>query len=55
MKTRLFLLFIVIVGGIGYSMYDPEIEPAPMEEKDTDTGLTRHETEELMRTIGYVQ
>ena len=55
MKIRLFLLFIVIVGGIGYAVYEPEKAPLPIEEKDTDTGLTRHETEELMRTIGYVQ
>ena len=55
MKFKLFLLLVVIAGGIGYVVYDPEVEPIPSEEIDTDTGLTRHETEELMRTIGYVQ
>ena len=55
MRTRLFLLLVVIVGGIGYAIYEPEPDTLPVEEKDTDTGLTRHETEELMRTIGYVQ
>ena len=54
MKTRLFFLLIVIVGGISYALYEPETE-APITEEDSDTGLTRHETEELMRTIGYVQ
>lgn len=55
MKVRLFLLLIVVVGGISYAIYEPEIDSPPTEEKDSDTGLTRHETEELMRTIGYVQ
>ena len=55
MNIRLFLLFVVIMGSIGYAVYEPEAEPPLMEEKDADTGLTRHETEELMRTIGYVQ
>lgn len=55
MKFRLSLLFVIIVGGIGFVLYTPEPEPEPIEEPDTDTGLTRHETEELMRTIGYVQ
>lgn len=36
-------------------VFRPEPTPEPTLEKDTDTGLTRHETEELMRTIGYVQ
>ena len=32
----------------------PEPEPEP-ENKPSDTGLTREETEALMRKIGYVQ
>ena len=54
MKIKLLLLFIIIAGGISYTVYEPETEIPPTEE-DADTGLTRHETEELMRTIGYVQ
>ena len=54
MKTRLLFLLIVVASGIGYALYEPETE-TPITEEDSDTGLTRHETEELMRTIGYVQ
>ena len=55
MNIRLFLLLVVISGCIGYVFYQPEVDPPQIENQDTDTGLTRHETEELMRTIGYVQ
>ena len=46
------LTSLLLYGGFLY--FSPE--PAPIEEKeDSDTGFTRHETEELMRSIGYVQ
>lgn len=55
MKLKLSLLLLIIAGSIGYALYEPESDISDIEEKDSDTGLTRHETEELMRTIGYVQ
>jgi hypothetical protein len=53
MKVVLSLLFLIIIGSIGFILLEPEPEPEETSEKDT--GMTRHETEELMRTIGYVQ
>ena len=45
------VLFILAI--TGYFVYTP---PTEIDEKtDTDTGFTRHETEEMMRQIGYVQ
>lgn len=49
-------LVLALLGGAGAWLLWPE--PPPPEEpaaEDKDTGLTRDETEELMRTIGYVQ
>ena len=53
MKIFITLGTLLLLTGIGYFLFAPpeEIEP----KIDTDTGYTRHETEELMRTIGYVQ
>ena len=53
MKFYITIGVIFILAFVGYIMYTP---PAEIEEKvDTDTGFTRHETEEMMRQIGYVQ
>ena len=54
MKVPYIILFLLIVGGIVFALR-PKPEPEVILPKDTDTGFTRHETEELMRTIGYVQ
>ena len=53
MKIVLPILGVFLVGGVFYFWFEEEPEPEVLE--DTDTGFTRHETEELMRTIGYVQ
>ena len=53
MKFYITLGVIFILAFVGYFMLTP---PEKIEEKtDTDTGYTRHETEEMMRQIGYVQ
>lgn len=47
---------LALGGGIAAWVLWPEPEPEPEEvAEDKDTGFTRDETEELMRTIGYVQ
>lgn len=46
------LLAGLILSGLGVYLLWPEPEPEP---KPSDTGLTREETEALMRKIGYVQ
>lgn len=47
---------LLLAGGGAWMLWpEPEPEPEPEALEDTDTGMTRHETEELMRTIGYIQ
>ena len=49
-------LLLTVGGGVAAWALWPEPEPEPEEvTEDKDTGLTRDQTEELMRTIGYVQ
>ena len=48
------LLIGIVLSGLGVYFFWPEPEPEP-ENKPSDTGLTREETEALMRKIGYVQ
>ena len=47
----LLLASLLVYGGFVYFAPTQPIE----DKKDNDTGFTRHETEELMRSIGYVQ
>ena len=44
----------LILSGIGAYLLWPEPEKQE-EKKPDDTGLTREQTEDLMRKIGYVQ
>jgi hypothetical protein len=48
------LLVGLVLSGLGVYLLWPQPEPEP-ENKQSDTGLTREETEALMRKIGYVQ
>lgn len=53
---RWMLIFGLLVGlgAAGWALYpEPEVVPEPIAEDDE--GMTDEETEELMRTIGYVQ
>ncbi|MEL6345424.1 MAG: hypothetical protein AAFV53_20115 [Myxococcota bacterium] len=59
-KTSLIILSVVLLAGIGggvtYALWpDPEPDPEPDPQAEEDTGMSRFQTEELMRTIGYVQ
>ncbi len=45
---------LAAAGGAAAWYFWPE-EPEPESLEDKDTGLTRDQTEEMMRTIGYVQ
>lgn len=50
------LTSVLLVAGGAWMMWPaPEPEPEPEALEDKDTGLDRNETEELMRTIGYIQ
>jgi len=45
---------LVGLGAAGWALYpEPEVVPEPVVEDEE--GMTDEETEELMRTIGYVQ
>lgn len=47
---------LLLAGGGAWVLWpEPEPEPEPEALEDKDTGLDRFETEELMRTIGYIQ
>jgi hypothetical protein len=48
-------VMVLISGGVYLLWPEPEPEPEPEALEDKDTGLDRFETEELMRTIGYIQ
>ena len=50
---KILILVVVLIGIGGYYYQSQQIEPE--EKKDSDTGLTREQTEDLMRKIGYVQ
>ncbi|MFT5683807.1 MAG: hypothetical protein ACI8RZ_004739 [Myxococcota bacterium] len=54
-KIGIAVVLLAVAGGTTATLWpepDPE-EPEVVE--DTDTGMSRFQTEELMRTIGYVQ
>jgi hypothetical protein len=54
-KPIILLSFLLIASGATWALWpEPEPEPEP-ELEDIDTGLTRMQTEEMMRSIGYVQ
>ena len=44
----------IFLSGLGIYFFWPQPQE-PEEKKVDDTGLTREQTENLMRTIGYVQ
>jgi len=50
--VAIILLGLVAVGA--YALQEEPPEPVVEEPKD-DTGMSREQTEDLMRTIGYVQ
>ena len=56
MKKKLLILStiigLVVFGGV---MLWPQKVEEPIAKEADDTGMTRHQTEELMRKIGYVQ
>ena len=55
MKKKLLILSTAIgLACLGIIFFWPDSSPPAAIEQD-DTGMTRHQTEELMRTIGYVQ
>ena len=54
-KPILIMTVVLIVGGATTAALWPEPEPDEPEPVAEDTGMTRFQTEELMRTIGYVQ
>ncbi|MCK6503722.1 hypothetical protein L6R53_10040 [Myxococcota bacterium] len=58
-SPRLWLLGLALLVGAGGALgawrWWAGRAPAPVEEADGDTGLTREQTEEMMRVIGYVQ
>ena len=54
MKTILFIATSCLLGFYLYNKMLPEPEIVVEEAKD-DTGMDRDKTEDLMRTIGYVQ
>lgn len=48
------LLAGLLLSGLGVYLLWPQPEP-PEDKKTDDTGMTREQTESLMRKIGYVQ
>ena len=53
MKAKPLLFLFLMVGCVAWALWPaPEPEPEP---EDADTGMTRLQTEEMMRSIGYVQ
>ena len=49
-----FCLWLLVGGGAWMLWPTPDPEEPPAVE-DSDTGMTRTQTEDLMRTIGYIQ
>lgn len=49
------LAVLLVAGGATWALWPEPPPPDEPEAADQDTGMTRDETEELMRTIGYVQ
>ena len=55
-KIGLAVLLLAVVGGTAAALWpEPEEPEEPEVVEDNDTGLNRFQTEEMMRTIGYVQ
>jgi len=46
-------LIVICISGLYFLSIEPE--PTIEDLEDNDTGFTRHETEERLRSIGYVQ
>ena len=55
MKTALSIIGLALTCLIGLYFFLQDPEPDTETIEDTDTGFTRHETEERLRSIGYVQ
>ena len=59
MTPRRWLLLLAVLIGLGAAGWalspEPEAPPEPVAAEDEEEGMTDEETEELMRTIGYVQ
>ena len=55
MKKKSAIVLGLLFCAIGAFVMWPEPPPPPPDEFVDDTGLTRFQTEELMREIGYVQ
>ena len=55
MKTALSIIGLALTCLIGLYFFLQDPEPDAETIEDTDTGFTRHETEERLRSIGYVQ
>lgn len=55
-KIGIAVLLLVVAGGTTAALWpEPEEPDEPEVVEDNDTGLSRFQTEEMMRTIGYVQ
>ena len=55
MKIVITIVGLVVIGLGGLYFLSADPEPTIEDLADTDTGFTRHETEERLRRIGYVQ
>lgn len=55
MKKKSVILVGIVLMTVSAFFLWPEPPPPPKAEFVDDTGLTRFQTEELMREIGYVQ
>ena len=55
-KIGIAAVLLVVAGGAAAVLWPTPEEPEePTVIEDNDTGLNRFQTEEMMRTIGYVQ
>ena len=55
-KIGIVVVLLLAIGGAAARFWPEPDEPEePEAMEDTDTGLNRFQTEEMMRTIGYVQ
>ena len=58
MRAKVIIPVVVVLVAVGAGVtwaFWPEPPPADPPAEPSDTGMTDHQTEELMRTIGYVQ
>ena len=55
MKIAFTIVGLIVIGLGGFYFLSSDPEPTVEDLADTDTGFTRHETEERLRRIGYVQ